>query len=215
MTLLFNIKRFIRAKKQRGILYAVTQIIKSLYRLITEKTYLYFISLSQLSDEKYDFPQNFTLLKINDFENISKEDLNPIINYLGDFSHTKKIFIKRFNKSAVLWIFKIDSQVVGYIWSSRGFYIGGDYFFPILENDVFSFDIAVFPEYRGKGIAPLFHDKYFYELKKEGVERIFGGVKNWNISSLNYINKTSFKKFGLAKKFSFLSRTITVWYKLV
>jgi ribosomal protein S18 acetylase RimI-like enzyme len=214
MSFLFNIKRVRRAIKSYGFSYAFREIFLSFYRPFSEKTYLFYANLSKIKPIIYNIPSIYSIDRIQKIFEIEDSDLYSISSYLGDFDHTKNMLLRRFNQNAILWIFKIDNNMVGYKWSARGFCIDGDYYFPLLENDIFAFDIAIFPKYRGQGIGAIFTELYFQRLKSEGTERIFIGVKNWNSSSLSYIRKTRYTKFGIAKKFSFIGRTFTIWYKL-
>ncbi|GMT46717.1 MAG: hypothetical protein IEMM0007_0283 [bacterium] len=64
------------------------------------------------------------------------------------------------------------------------------------ENEVWSDQITVSKNYRGKGLGSTLRYRIFKELKKRGVRRIYGGTQISNLASLNLARKVGFKEIA-------------------
>jgi len=64
------------------------------------------------------------------------------------------------------------------------------------ENEVWSDQITVSKNYRGKGLGSALRYRIFKELKERGIKRIYGGTQISNLASLNLARKVGFKEIA-------------------
>jgi hypothetical protein len=117
----------------------------------------------------------------------------------------------RFAKRAELWLLRIDGELAGFQWTTRGAMVS-PFYVPLLPNDGIVFDVETFPRFRGKGCAGFLLDHAVASLAAEGVNRFYVTIKLWNESSLRWLAKSRFVRCATARKFTFLGRRFTVWY---
>ncbi len=64
------------------------------------------------------------------------------------------------------------------------------------ENEVWSDQITVSKNYRGKGLGSALRYRIFKELKERGIGKIYGGTQISNLASLNLARKVGFKEIA-------------------
>ena len=156
------------------------------------------------------FQHNVKIERYARLEYIPQKDIDRFYRVKGGKKIIHSFLEKFFSWGAVLWIAKVNDELIGYYWTiKRGF--DGFYNFPMTSGDSVLVAGEVFPTYRGRGINPEMIHKIAHELKKDGITRIFIGSKIWNIAQLRSLTKTGFKKLGTVRMFNFFGKYITVW----
>jgi ribosomal protein S18 acetylase RimI-like enzyme len=117
---------------------------------------------------------------------------------------------QRFDAAAVLWLIKSEGELAGYGWTLQGGTME-PYYFPLGTQDVHLFDFHVFPRYRGRGMNPLLVRHILRRLAAEGLGRAFIEAAEWNRAQLSSLGKTPFRRFGSARKWTALRRTVVFW----
>ena len=156
---------------------------------------------------------NIEIVKITNISELSENDLNQLLNNTNK-ERRLQTFNRRFSNGAILWLSKKDNEVAGYIWSINS-EPGKPYFFPLLKEDVLLFDAEVFAKYRGLGINAILTECVLIELQKMGKGRAFLQTKEWNISEINSLKKTTFKIIGIAKRKTKGKENIVIWYNML
>jgi len=64
------------------------------------------------------------------------------------------------------------------------------------ENEVWSDQITVNKNYRGKGLGSALRYRIFKELRERGIRKIYGGTQISNLASLNLARKVGFKEIA-------------------
>ena len=118
----------------------------------------------------------------------------------------------RFQRDATAWFVKKDGQLAGYGWTLTGATME-PHFFPVAENDVHLFDFIVFPEFRGQGANPVLVNRILAVVASEGRTRAFIESALRNEAQLRSLNKTPFRKLGIAKKTSCFKWVFVAWDK--
>jgi GNAT superfamily N-acetyltransferase len=85
------------------------------------------------------------------------------------------------------------------------------HYFPLGAHDVHLFDFHVFPRYRGRGMNPLLVRHILRRLAADGLGRAFIEAAEWNRAQLSSLGKTPFRRFGRARKWTVLRRTVVCW----
>ncbi len=64
------------------------------------------------------------------------------------------------------------------------------------ENEVWSDQITVSKNYRGKGLGSALRYRVFKELKEKGFRKVYGGTQISNLANLNLARKVGFKEIA-------------------
>jgi len=212
----WQLKRFFRFYQENGMMNMIQRIRVIFVRhFFQNKTILFYFDLVELKENDCPLPVNYEIERKKNKSDLSEEDLNTFMAQRGKYCGAEKVKSQievRFKKKAQFWLIRKNEQFAGFLWSIRNGYVA-PFFIPLTLNDVVLFDIETFPEFRGAGINPLLMKYTFHELKKEGVARVYITVKVWNSSSIRAMEKTGFKRIGIAKKFKIFGHDITMWYK--
>lgn len=140
---------------------------------------------------------------------IDPKDLQQITNAWNP-RQAARLHAERFARGASLWLLKLDGQVAAFGWTLRRDTMEPHYF-PLSDGDAHLFDFFVFPAYRGRRLNPLLVNHILAGLAVEGLSRAFIEAAEWNTAQLSSLNRTCFRKLGLARKFRIFGRTVVVW----
>ncbi len=199
-----------------GKYYRKYGFLSSIYRLwiivirtlFQNSSIIYFSNLTDLKAS----PQNYFDLELESKkkeEDLTEENCKQLYAY-QDKRILESQMKNRFNKGAVLWLAKLNDEIVGFIWTIRRRTIK-PFFFPLLESDAYLFDNEILSDYRGKGINPVFIDKVLIELKHEGYIRAFIDTRLWNKPEIHSLKKTCFMKLALVRQVRLLEKNIVIW----
>jgi GNAT superfamily N-acetyltransferase len=205
--------RFIRYYKRNGIIGTAHRFLQKVGRLFFPKPdVLFYVDLHGLNNEQSVLSDEFSIDCIKSQAEISKQDLDVLFENIGE-----KIFIhqveERFGNGALLWLVKVNGTLAGHIWSIQGKTIQ-PHFLPLTDKDVHLFDDFIFEEFRGRGVNRVLVNYVLDRQKKENMTRAFIETKLTNKPEIRSLAKTSFKKFGLARKYHAFGRCFVVWSKL-
>jgi ribosomal protein S18 acetylase RimI-like enzyme len=117
---------------------------------------------------------------------------------------------ERFKDGASLWLIKYGDRLAGYGWTLQGRTVEPHYL-PLSDRDVHLFDFHVFPEYRGRGYNPLLVSRILNSVATDGGERAFIEAAEWNQSQLSSLNRTPFRRLGMARKVTIFGRPVVWW----
>ena len=93
------------------------------------------------------------------------------------------------NKFARFFVALLNGKVVGYIGSHN------------VLGEVYITNVAVFPEYRNKGIGEKLIQKFVEEIQNENAEFITLEVRKSNVSAIKLYEKCGFCAVGERKNF--------------
>lgn len=210
-----NIKKVLKYYYDEGFFKTIQKSAVKFYRIIIPvKTIIYYLDFVKLNTNEFNLPEGYELVRINDINQISDIHMQKIQNYIGNKYLINQLKSRLNLKGTILWFYIINKELVGFVWTIQGNYVA-PYYIPILENDVVLFDVDVFPEYRGKGINPIFTNYILKKLKEIEIVRAFVTVAIWNKSSIRTLEKTDFKKFAVVRKLYTFGINITFWYKIL
>lgn len=93
------------------------------------------------------------------------------------------------NSLAVYFVVESENKIIGYcgMWDVSG------------EGDITN--IAVLPEFRGKGVGRLLLSKMFSEAKKRDLSRITLEVRESNTVAINLYTSFGFEDIGMRKNY--------------
>ena len=165
-----------------------------------------------LKENEYPLSPNYSIVCRRSYNEITESELQTLTYYRGE-----KIVLAQiddhFSKGACLWLIAIEEKVVGMVWTIRQKTLK-PYYWPMTPYDVHLFDNEVFPDFRGRGINPLFIDHLLFKLKKEGLVRAFIETRELNGPEIRSLSKTCFNELGRAHKFHIFCCDITIFKKI-
>jgi GNAT superfamily N-acetyltransferase len=176
--------------------------------IFSNRMVLMYCDLTKLTSPE-DLPGSMTVECKTSYADLSKQDLEEIINFWNPRQAHENVR-ERFERKASLWLIKSDARLAGYIWTIRGDTMAPHYF-PLGEDDVHFFDLFVFPKYRGRAINWVLISHVLQELAAAGASRAFSEVKEWNQVSLSSFTMTPFRFQGWCRKVTILNRPIVWW----
>lgn len=213
MPIKFYYIRLIRYFKKYGLKQSIKRMKEKSYQYIFEKTdFVFYNDLTLLDIHDLQNLQNITIESITKEKEIKKEDLNSLIEHIGEEIILTQLK-ERFAKLAVLWMIKVDGKLAGYVWSigKSTYKCPCPYYFPLCDNDVFLFDGSVLPQYRGRNLYPLLLKHVLYGVKKMGFIRAICDAHEWNVSVIKSFSKAGLKKLGTVRKYSLMGHEFVLW----
>ena len=198
--------------KKHGLLKLFRLACARIWRKLFQNRWVmfYFDCTESLAND-FNFPENLIVERYYKMEDIPKKDMERLIMIKGK-EIVFPFFKKYFRLGAILWLAKLNGEVVGLNWSVIGGF-EGFHCFPMTSKDAVILASEVFPNYRGRGINPAMNKRIVFELKKEGITRVFINCEVWNKANLRSIPKVGFKKLGILHTLRIPGGYITFWYK--
>lgn len=202
--------RLVKYYEKNGLLTTFQRIYQGVQHLIfNSQMIVYYAELKDLHDSVLSLPQNIKIEDKSTYADALSPDMQKITTY-WDNMNLMDTTRENFEKGAVLWIVKLDEEIAGFGWSIKGKMVQ-PYYLPLTPHDAVLFDYVTYEEYRGRGLYTLLLNYIFGKLKLEGVSRAFGHALAWNTASIRGIERTFFRKFGIARKFYIFGKSITIW----
>jgi hypothetical protein len=202
----YRIKKYL---KRNGLRKTLRQLlIKALTSLKVHKYVLYCTDSPPASTVNMN---GLTVLMFNDISSAETANFKDLCSYF-----TKEIFqpiaIKNFNKNATLWVLtNRNNETLGIVWSIVGNTVSS-HFFPLSQNDAHLFSNEILLPHRGKGYNTILLNYVVSTLKEKNISRIHIETAVDNFAEQKSLNKTLFKEYAIASKFSFLGKQYTRWY---
>lgn len=209
----FFLYRLAKYYRRNGVLAT----LKNLWRFVLRSVrpgadILFYVEIASLKNDDFTFPANFTAEPKRSKGEIARPDLAKLQTLVGEDILNNQMK-ERFAAGAVLWLARIDDELVGFMWAIRKSPIE-HFFFPLTDNDIYCFDSVVWPEWRGQRI--MLHIWYYVlcESKKEGCLRGFGAVKSWNTSMIRSHEMSFWHKLGMARKIHVFGKDLVIWREM-
>jgi len=176
--------------------------------LLSSGTVLFYSELFTQHSPTLDLPDFLKVERCRNQSELSPWDLREIISFWNPKLAGRNIK-QRFGQGASLWLIKFKGELAGYGWTLQGQTVEPHYF-RLGPDDVHLFDFHVFPQYRGRGLNPLLVNFILASLSAECRGRAYIEAAEWNQAQLASLRRTPFQRFGSARKFTILRRTM-VW----
>lgn len=206
-------ERISRQYRNYGLKGAMLNAITSLQRRLLHKaTFLYIADSLSLKNAVFILPDKCSISDYHSRSDIPANVMDRYFQYVGKES-TEFQIEERFKKRAILWIFSVDNNPAGFVWSITGTMME-PYFVPLAPHDSVLFDAVTFPEYRGKSVYPLLLCSVASRLLNGGSARVFGHAEEWNLPSIRGLQKANFISIGKARKLCIFGTTILIWSKI-
>jgi ribosomal protein S18 acetylase RimI-like enzyme len=177
--------------------------------LLSGRTVLFCCDLSTQGSLILDLPDFLKVDRCINEGELSLRDLQDIISFWNPKLAGRNIK-QRFGQGASLWLIKFKGKLAGYGWTLQGQTVEPHYF-RLGPDDVHLFDFHVFPQYRGRGLNPLLVNFILANQSAERRGRAYIEAAEWNQAQLSSLRRTPFHRFGSARKFTILRRTIVRW----
>lgn len=204
------LSRFLKYYQKNGVGKTLKSIFAHSYRIIFKgQMLLFYADMDELHDSVLNMPGNITIECKSTYQEALRPDMQRIVNYWNEENSLDKTR-ERFEKGAIFWILKLNDVIAGFGWSIRGKMVA-PYYLPLTPHDAVFFDYFFFEEFRGQGLYKLLIHYMFWQIKIQGVHRVFGHAFAWNTSSIHGLEKTYFRKFSEARKLHIFGRNLTIW----
>ncbi len=206
-----------RKIRSDGLISGMSWLITRLYhRVIPQKQVIWSTDLTLMDAEGFSLPDDLKIQRVHSIDQVNEDDLKILMECKSELmGSVASIFIRdRFNKGAVLWLYKVDGNLAGYCWTIVKNH-SEPAFFPLTDTDVHFVGTEIFPDFRGGDLFRLFDEATKINLKKEGSRRYFSETYLWNERAVKAIlKKTSARKIGIATRFSIFGKNIVIWHDM-
>jgi len=205
-----SISRFSDFYKRNGFRATFRRLGLAVKRtLFSSRMVLFYCDLAEYCPTAPELPSSVTVERARSRHEISQTNFEQMVSFWSP-KLAERNMIDRFALGASLWLIKYDDHLAGYGWTLQGCTVEPHYF-PLGTHDAQFLDFHVFPKYRGRAIDWLLMTYILHELAIEGCLRAFGEAAEWNQASIASFAMASFRRLGLAKKFTAFGRTIVSW----
>jgi GNAT superfamily N-acetyltransferase len=207
-------KLLLRAGKylqQHGLKPSIRRLWREIInQLIYNRDVLYWRDLLQGEFDGYIMPENF---RVDRFD-MRSEIPNRLIQSIAEHYSEKLLesqIRKAFEKGASLWCLRNDTEDIGYTWSLPAQAMK-PYFFPLMERDVYFFDVFIFPSHRGRGLNSVLMNHLLKHYKSKGFYRAYLETCEWNVPEMKSLAKNGFVRIGLARRRFRHGKCKVTWY---
>ena len=209
----FYISRLKNYIKNKGFKSTSIRLIeKSKHMLFKRRFNIYHANIANFSSINSNLPASMVIVRKANEDEIESHILESLCE-LRQEKIVMQQFQERFPKGALLWILTINGDLAGFMWSIRRSPIE-HFFFPLMDNDVYFFDIMILLEQRNKNLFPLFMHSVLSKLKHEGISNGYYTTYEWNKQMIKSTTKTAFQKIGMAQKFHMLGKDVVLWSEM-
>jgi len=177
--------------------------------VLANRTAVFYLDLRSQELSVAELPSHLDIERKRSESEMTAEELQRITSFWNP-KLARRNLKERFGLGASLWLIKRRSQIAGCGWTLQGRTVEPHYL-KLGNNDVHLFDFHVFPEFRGRGLNPVFVINILNRLSLESEGRAFIEAAEWNQAQLRSLAKTPFKRLGLARKLSIMGRTVVSW----
>ncbi len=207
---MYQLRRLARKYREAGMGGLLRRAVQLLAQnLFQSRIIVYCLDLQSLNEQELEVAPELTVLRLRDREVLSPEILQALAGY-RDRQLLERQLCRRFGQGAELWVGKKGPELFGFEWVIRRPPLR-EFYFPLTEDDVYSFDGAVFPQYRGGGLYLALHRMMMRELRSSGVRRWIFAVNEWNQPMIRAVTKSRFRALGLARRARLFGRNLVIW----
>jgi ribosomal protein S18 acetylase RimI-like enzyme len=128
--------------------------------------------------------------RYDDWEQIDPATVESITSAAG-ISATKRLETHS-DDGNLLWVACLDERVAGYLLTVRGSQLDR-WHVRIADDDLVVYSVVVFPEFRGRGIAPALVERVIAAEVIAG-QHAFIDTKAWNTPAIRFIVKAGFQR---------------------
>jgi ribosomal protein S18 acetylase RimI-like enzyme len=201
--------RIIKYWRKHGYLKTIRRFFSVIYQNIIQNKYvIYYFDLKLFKFINRNTADITVENKIRR-EDISDEEKKVLISFKGETQY-QDVTKRFFKKNAKLWLVRCKGELAGFCWSIEAGTIRY-YFFPLTDKDVHIFNVEILEPFRGRGLNPILMNHVCNHFLSEGYERAFIETATWNLSEIRSLSKLPCEQLGIARKFTLLQRTITIW----
>lgn len=134
-----------------------------------------------------------SLLELPEICVMAKEDISAVAEiektcFSSPWSE-KSLSDELVNETARFFVLKFDGKIVGYIGANN------------VANEVYITNIAVLPEYRGRGFGEKLLSHLCFVSTEEGADFVTLEVRKYNKTAISLYEKCGFEKAGERKNF--------------
>jgi predicted acetyltransferase len=210
MVLRFYLVRLNEYYRKNGLIDTLKRVGEKLKNSVYGNyEYVFCCDLDKLNPKEHELPPNFSVVLRQSRDDITVTEESALCNYMNREILDYQLK-RRLSRGAILWLIKIEGVVAGFMWSIRKKPLS-PYYLPLASRDVFLFDGAVFPAYRGRGVYKWFSLAIWCELKKMGYIRVIFDAYAWNKSVLSAFRKIPVEKLGRARRIKLGKQNIVLW----
>lgn len=211
-----RLKRLLKEIDKRGIFGGIKWLITTSYhRLLPQKQIIWCTDLTQMDAEGFSLPDNLKIQRFYSIDQVDKEDLKTLIECGTELmgSAASSLIRERFDKGAVLWLYKENGILAGYRWTIANNHVTPTYL-PHTETDVHSIGEEIFPAFRGRNLFLLVRTSCRIIMKNEGFKRFYSETYLWNKRAVKAILKAGGRQFGIATMFSIFGKNVVIWHDM-
>lgn len=211
-----RLKRLVREIDKRGIFGGIKWLITTSYhRLLPQKQIIWCTDLTQMDTEGFSMPDNLKIQRFYSIDQIDKEDLKTLVECNTELmgSAASSLIQERFDKGAVLWLYKENGILAGYRWTIVNDHVTPTYV-PQTKTDVHTIGEEIFPAFRGRNLFLLVRTSNRIIMKNEGFKRLYSETYLWNKRAVKAIIKARGRQFGIATMFSLFGKKVVIWHDM-
>ena len=204
--------------RKHGLIPLLRLAFLRLWRATVDKgEWVFLYETKRLSGSNADLPPSMRIDRYTRIEDVPRDYVEELARLKGGADVADGLLRKFFVHDGTLWIISHEGRYAGYQWTIVGG-IDGTFFMPLTSQDVGIYAVETFPEFRGRGIYPVFLSEAVKQLAREGFQRVFIGCKVWNESSLQAQRKADARGLasaksvlGVARELDLFGRRVVIW----
>lgn len=199
--------------KQHGLRATARRACEWIWDRIAHTALLvYVMECTKLDEAGCTLPPGMTVVRRRSEAEMEGEEVEWLSDYYSP-EIVKAQFKERFEHNASLWLARRDGKLVAHNWTVNGKPIE-PFVMPSTARDAFSFDAGTRKELRGQGIHTSFCKYVWYQLKKDGIARIYSAIREWNRPMRRQHEKMQVTYVGKAHQFRLFGRDFVIWSQM-
>jgi hypothetical protein len=199
--------------KQHGLRAMVGRICERIWDRIAHAAFLvYVMECAKLDEADCTLPPGMTVMRRRSEAEMAGDEVEWLSDYYSP-EIVKAQLETRFQRNASLWLARRDGKLVAHNWTVNGGPIES-FVMPFTARDAYSFDAGTLKELRGQGIHTRFCKYVWYQLKKDGIARIYSAIREWNRPMLRQHKKMLVPFMGKAHQFRLFGRDFVIWSQM-
>ena len=199
--------------KQHGLRATVGRACEWIWDRIAHAAFLvYVMECAKLDEADCTLPPGMTVVRRRSEAEMAVEEVEWLSDYYSP-EIVKAQLETRFERNASLWLARRDRKLVAFNWTLNGGPIES-FGMPFTAADAYIFDGGTAKDLRGQGIFAPFEKYIYYQVKEDGLARIYMSVREWNRPKLKQLNKLPVTYVGKARQFRLFGRDFVIWSQM-
>src|ERR1039458_7426313 len=175
MSISSSISRLAAYYKRNGLRATVCRAELAVRRaLFSSRMVVFYCDLAKQTTAPANIPSSVNVERLRNHAELSPQDMQEMTGSWNP-KLAQRNMRERFGKGASLWLIKSEGKLAGFGWTLRGSTME-PYFLPLGKDDPYVFDGFILPQYRGRGLMPLWLNHALHELAAERRGRAFTEV---------------------------------------